>query len=111
MKMGNIIMGYFQVFVNGQLASSTEMAWLVAAQEPFDKCYIGGNAELDKVTDIPTSSKDLRRKHSWTRSKCAKVSRTQQKPFVDHVWLSVLSAKSLWNLEKVQTAGDFLFIT
>ena len=39
----------FQVFVNGQLASSTEMAWLVAAQEPFDKCYIGGNAELDKV--------------------------------------------------------------
>ena len=32
------------------------MAWLVAAQEPFDKCYIGGNAELDKVTDIPTSS-------------------------------------------------------
>ena len=50
MKMGNIIMGYFQVFVNGQLASSTEMAWLVAAQEPFDKCYIGGNAELDKVT-------------------------------------------------------------
>ena len=39
-----------KVFVNGQLASSTEMAWLVAAQEPFDKCYIGGNAELDKVT-------------------------------------------------------------
>ena len=46
----------YQVFVNGQLASSTEMAWLVAAQEPFDKCYIGGNAELDKVTDIKTSS-------------------------------------------------------
>ena len=38
-----------KVFVNGQLASSTEMAWLVAAQEPFEKCYIGGNAELDKV--------------------------------------------------------------
>jgi len=37
-----------KVFVNGQLASSTEMAWLVAGQEPFDKCYIGGNAELDK---------------------------------------------------------------
>ena len=35
--------------MNGQLASSTEMAWLVAAQEPFDKCYIGGNADLDKV--------------------------------------------------------------
>ena len=50
------------------------MAWLVAAQEPFDKCYIGGNAELDKVTDIPTSSKDLGQKHSWTRSKSAKVS-------------------------------------
>ena len=43
-----------KVFVNGQLASSTEMAWLVAAQEPFDKCYIGGNAELDKVTDCLT---------------------------------------------------------
>ena len=40
---------FLQVFVNGQLASSTEMAWLVAGQEPFDKCYIGGNAELDKV--------------------------------------------------------------
>ena len=25
------------------------MAWLVAAQEPFDKCYIGATAELDKV--------------------------------------------------------------
>lgn len=37
-----------KVFVNGQLASSTEMAWLVAAQEPFDKCYIGATAELDK---------------------------------------------------------------
>ena len=37
-----------QVFVNGQLASSTEMAWLVAATEPFDKCYIGATAELDK---------------------------------------------------------------
>jgi hypothetical protein len=24
------------------------MAWLVAAQEPFDKCYIGSTAELDK---------------------------------------------------------------
>ena len=69
-----ITRGFFQVFVNGQLASSTEMAWLVAAQEPFDKCYSGGNAELDKVTDIPTSSKDLGRKHSWTRSKSAKVS-------------------------------------
>ena len=69
-----IIGSFFKVFVNGQLASSTEMAWLVAAQEPFDKCYIGGNAELDKVTDIPTSSKDLGQKHSWTRSKSVKVS-------------------------------------
>ena len=38
-----------QVFVNGQLASSTEMAWLVAPTEPFDKCFIGSTAELDKV--------------------------------------------------------------
>ena len=37
--------------MNGQLASSTEMAWLVAAQEPFDKCYIGATAELDKVSE------------------------------------------------------------
>ena len=27
------------------------MAWLVAAQEPFDKCYIGATAELDKVSE------------------------------------------------------------
>lgn len=38
-----------QVFVNGQLASSTEMAWLVAPTEPFDKCFIGSTADLDKV--------------------------------------------------------------
>ena len=37
------------MFVNGQLASSTEMAWLVAPAEPFDKCFIGATAELDKV--------------------------------------------------------------
>ena len=47
-----------QVFVNGQLASSTEMAWLVAAQEPFDKCYIGGNAELDKVGRVLPSYRE-----------------------------------------------------
>ena len=35
--------------MNGQLASSTEMAWLVAPTEPFDKCFIGSTAELDKV--------------------------------------------------------------
>ncbi|EDW25827.1 GL14280 [Drosophila persimilis] len=27
--------------VNGQLASSTEMAWFVSTNDPFDKCYIG----------------------------------------------------------------------
>ena len=47
-----------KVFVNGQLASSTEMAWLVAAQEPFDKCYIGGNAELDKVGRVLPSYRE-----------------------------------------------------
>ena len=35
--------------MNGQLASSTEMAWLVAPAEPFDKCFIGSTAELDKA--------------------------------------------------------------
>ena len=49
---------FVQVFVNGQLASSTEMAWLVAAQEPFDKCYIGGNAELDKVRRVLPSYRE-----------------------------------------------------
>ena len=49
---------FVQVFVNGQLASSTEMAWLVAAQEPFDKCYIGGNAELDKVGSVLPSYRE-----------------------------------------------------
>ncbi|XP_025205562.1 neurobeachin isoform X5 [Melanaphis sacchari] len=34
--------------VNGQLASSTEMAWFVSANEPFDKCYIGATPELDE---------------------------------------------------------------
>ncbi|XP_018329920.1 neurobeachin isoform X3 [Agrilus planipennis] len=34
--------------VNGQLASSTEMAWLVSTNEPFDKCYIGATPELDE---------------------------------------------------------------
>ncbi|KAI5739638.1 hypothetical protein M8J77_021622 [Diaphorina citri] len=35
-------------FVNGQLASSTEMAWFVSTNEPFDKCYIGATPELDE---------------------------------------------------------------
>lgn len=34
-------------FVNGQLASSTEMSWFVSTNEPFDKCYIGAAPELD----------------------------------------------------------------
>ncbi|CAH2245779.1 jg15880 [Pararge aegeria aegeria] len=34
--------------VNGQLASSTEMAWFVSTSDPFDKCYIGATAELDE---------------------------------------------------------------
>ncbi|XP_076302046.1 A kinase anchor protein rugose isoform X15 [Lasioglossum baleicum] len=34
--------------VNGQLASSTEMAWFVSTNDPFDKCYIGSTPELDE---------------------------------------------------------------
>uniref|UniRef100_A0A182MH65 Neurobeachin n=1 Tax=Anopheles culicifacies TaxID=139723 RepID=A0A182MH65_9DIPT len=34
--------------VNGQLASSTEMAWLVSTNDPFDKCYVGATPELDE---------------------------------------------------------------
>ncbi|GLV35236.1 rugose [Carabus blaptoides fortunei] len=34
--------------VNGQLASSTEMAWFVSTSDPFDKCYIGATPELDE---------------------------------------------------------------
>ena len=88
------------------------MAWLVAAQEPFDKCYIGGNAELDKVTDIPTSSNRFATKTFLDKIQVCKGSRElSRNRFLNHVWLSVLPAKSLWNLEKVQTAGDLLFIT
>ena len=35
-------------FVNGQLASSTEMGWLVSANEPFDRCYVGATPEMDE---------------------------------------------------------------
>ncbi|CAG7818766.1 unnamed protein product [Allacma fusca] len=35
-------------FVNCQLASSTEMAWFVSTNEPFDKCYIGATPDLDE---------------------------------------------------------------
>ncbi|XP_072155979.1 neurobeachin isoform X4 [Bemisia tabaci] len=34
--------------VNGQLASSTEMAWFVSTNDPFEKCYIGAMPELDE---------------------------------------------------------------
>ncbi|XP_023310795.1 neurobeachin [Anoplophora glabripennis] len=34
--------------VNGQLASSTEMAWFVSTNDVFDKCYIGATPELDE---------------------------------------------------------------
>ncbi|KOC66217.1 Neurobeachin [Habropoda laboriosa] len=34
--------------VNGQLASSTEMAWFVSTNDPFDKCHIGATPELDE---------------------------------------------------------------
>ncbi|XP_037932296.1 neurobeachin-like [Teleopsis dalmanni] len=34
--------------VNGQMASSTEMAWFVSTNDPFDKCYIGATPELDE---------------------------------------------------------------
>ena len=34
--------------VNGQLASSTEMAWLVNTSDPFDKCYIGATPDVDE---------------------------------------------------------------
>ncbi|KAG1688833.1 Neurobeachin [Nymphon striatum] len=33
-------------YVNGQLASSTEMNWFVNISDPLDKCYIGGTPEL-----------------------------------------------------------------
>ena len=32
----------------GQLASSTEMAWLVNTSDPFDKCYIGATPDVDE---------------------------------------------------------------
>ncbi|XP_065556860.1 neurobeachin-like isoform X3 [Artemia franciscana] len=35
-------------FVNGQLASCTDMNWPVSVSEPFDKCYIGATPELDE---------------------------------------------------------------
>lgn len=35
-------------FVNGQLASSTDMSWPVSTNEVFDKCYLGSTPELDE---------------------------------------------------------------
>ena len=37
-----------KVFVNGQLVSATEMAWLVSTSEPYDKCYIGATPDVDE---------------------------------------------------------------
>ncbi|XP_053400196.1 neurobeachin-like isoform X2 [Mercenaria mercenaria] len=34
-------------YVDGQLASGTDMSWLVSTYDPFDKCYIGGSSEGD----------------------------------------------------------------
>ena len=36
-----------KVFVNGQLASTTEMTWSISTSEPFDKCFVGATSELD----------------------------------------------------------------
>nr|AYV89248.1 lipopolysaccharide-responsive and beige-like anchor [Tetranychus evansi] len=35
-----------KVFVNGQLTANTEMSWQVQTQDIFDKCFIGGTADL-----------------------------------------------------------------
>ncbi|CAG0882858.1 unnamed protein product [Darwinula stevensoni] len=37
-----------RVYVNGQVASTTEMSWLVSTNEIFDKCYIGSSTEVDE---------------------------------------------------------------
>ncbi|CAL4084127.1 unnamed protein product, partial [Meganyctiphanes norvegica] len=37
-----------KVFVNGQLASATEMTWLVSTNDTWDKCHIGATPELDE---------------------------------------------------------------
>lgn len=37
-----------KVFVNGQLASNTEMTWLCSTNDTWDKCYIGATPELDE---------------------------------------------------------------
>ncbi|KAL3880049.1 hypothetical protein ACJMK2_032321, partial [Sinanodonta woodiana] len=34
-------------YVDGQLASGTEMSWLVSTNDPFDKCFIGASSEGD----------------------------------------------------------------
>ncbi|XP_052793628.1 neurobeachin-like isoform X3 [Mya arenaria] len=34
-------------YVDGQLASGTDMSWLVSTPDPFDKCYIGGSSDGD----------------------------------------------------------------
>ncbi|KAK3877805.1 hypothetical protein Pcinc_017509 [Petrolisthes cinctipes] len=37
-----------KVFVNGQLASATDMTWLVSTNDTWDKCHIGATPELDE---------------------------------------------------------------
>ncbi|XP_052226575.1 neurobeachin-like isoform X2 [Dreissena polymorpha] len=34
-------------YVDGQLASGTDMSWLVSSSDPFDKCFIGGSSDGD----------------------------------------------------------------
>ena len=38
-----------KVYVNGQQTANTEMAWQVTTNDPFDKCIIGGTAEMDEA--------------------------------------------------------------
>ena len=37
-----------KVYVNGQMTANTEMAWSVQTSDVFDKCYIGGTADLNE---------------------------------------------------------------
>ena len=37
-------------FVDGNQVSFTEMSWLVSTSDPFDKCYLGTNADFEEDT-------------------------------------------------------------
>ena len=37
-----------KVYVNGQLTANTEMAWSVQTSDIFDRCFIGGTADLNE---------------------------------------------------------------